>query len=297
MMSHKPLGMVVVAAAVAAVAGFATSQPQPSSPVAATQVDLPRSRTDSAALGQARQDPLAARLRGVLGQDPATAAVLQAAEASSVPVLGPADPALLRTARIYTGDRHYMMVVQRGDQIIEIYGTAKAFQSPTARPAPQGTPGRRPGLTAGPAALPVPGLAQQAPGAAPPTTARQVPATRPANVAAARARAVAPACPITNGGGDAVVREPAHAINRMAASGAMRYGTEGGTVTGGSVVTRTRAHAHEASRYAAKLLRTRRRTPATNDAGCVSVPPTTSWRGHDVVAHRLRPPRTPRDRA
>jgi len=193
MMSHKPLGMVVVAAAVAAVAGFATSQPQPSSPVAATQVDLPRSRTDSAALGQARQDPLAARLRGVLGQDPATAAVLQAAEASSVPVLGPADPALLRTARIYTGDRHYMMVVQRGDQIIEIYGTAKAFQSPTARPAPQGTPGRRPGLTAGPAALPVPGLAQQAPGAAPPTTARQVPATRPANVAAARARAVAAA--------------------------------------------------------------------------------------------------------
>ncbi|MDP3370126.1 MAG: hypothetical protein Q8M32_09800, partial [Brevundimonas sp.] len=63
-------GAVVVAAAFA---GVATSQTQPPSPVAATQVDLPRSSTDSAALGQARQDPLAARLRGVLGRDPASA--------------------------------------------------------------------------------------------------------------------------------------------------------------------------------------------------------------------------------
>lgn len=127
-------GAVVVAAAFA---GVATSQTQPPSPVAATQVDLPRSSTDSAALGQARQDPLAARLRGVLGQDPASARVLAVADASPVPVLAPADPALLRTARIFTGDRHYMLVVQRGDDVIEIYGATKAFRSPLSAPAGQ----------------------------------------------------------------------------------------------------------------------------------------------------------------
>lgn len=129
-------GAVVVAAALA---GVATSQTQPPSPVAATQVDLPRSRSDNAALAQARQDPLAARLRGVLGQDPASARVLSVADASPVPVLAPADPNLLRTARIFTGDRHYMMVVQRGDDVIEIYGATKAFRSPLSAPA--ATPG------------------------------------------------------------------------------------------------------------------------------------------------------------
>jgi hypothetical protein len=204
MMRNHTLGMIVAAGALAAMAGLATSQPQPASPAAATQVDLARSQTDNAALGQARQDPLAARLRGVLGQDPATAAVLQAAVASSVPVLGPADPALLRTARIYTGDRHYMLVVQRGDQIIEIYGSTKAFQSPTTPPVEPPTQGRRPGLTAvAPAALPVPGLVQQVPGAAPPTTtrqpttaARQATAVRTSNLAAARARTAAAAAAV-----------------------------------------------------------------------------------------------------
>jgi hypothetical protein len=127
-------GGVVVAAAVA---GMATSQPPPPSPVAATQVALPRSRADNAALAQARQDPLAARLRGVLAPDKDLASVLPLAEASPVPVLAPSDPALLRTAGLYTGDRHYMMVVQRGEQIIEIYGTTKAFQSPLAQPTAQ----------------------------------------------------------------------------------------------------------------------------------------------------------------
>ncbi|MDP3800875.1 hypothetical protein [Brevundimonas sp.] len=141
------VGSVILAAALA---GVATSQQAPPSPVAATQVDLPRSRTDSAALGQARQDPLAARLRGVLGQDPASARVLAVADASPVPVLAPADPDLLRTARIFTGDRHYMLVVQRGDQIIEIYGATKAFRSPLAQPAPQQPPTRPP--TTGPTA-------------------------------------------------------------------------------------------------------------------------------------------------
>jgi len=130
-------GGVVLAAALA---GVATSQTQPPSPVAATQIDLPRSRADIAALGQARQDPLAGRLRGVLRQDPASARVLAVADASPVPVLAPADPALLRTARIFTGDRHYMLVVQRGEQVIEIYGATKAFQSPLAPPAGQTAP-------------------------------------------------------------------------------------------------------------------------------------------------------------
>lgn len=120
-------GAVVLAAAAT---GVATSQQPPPSPVAATQVDVPRSRVEAAALAQARQDPLAPRLRGVLGQDRTSAEVLRVADASPVPVLGPADPALLRTARIFTGDRHYMMVVQQGERIIEIYGATKAFQSP-----------------------------------------------------------------------------------------------------------------------------------------------------------------------
>lgn len=119
--------------AAAAAAGVATSQQPPPSPVAATQVDLPRSRADAAALAQARQDPAAARLRGALARDKDLAPVLGLADSSPVPVLAPSDPALLRTARLYTGDRYYMMVVQRGEQIIEIYGTTKAFRSPLAQ--------------------------------------------------------------------------------------------------------------------------------------------------------------------
>ena len=111
------VGGVILAAALA---GVATSQQPPPSPVAAVQVDVPRSRADNAALASARRDPLAARLRGVLGQQPAAVRFLALVDASSVPVLAPADPALLRTAHIYTGDRHYMITVQRGEQIIEI---------------------------------------------------------------------------------------------------------------------------------------------------------------------------------
>lgn len=132
----------------AAFAGVATSQTQQPLPVAATQIDLPRSRSDIAALAQARQDPLAARLRGVLGQDRASARVLSVADASSVPVLAPADPALLRTARIFTGDRHYMLVVQRGDDVIEIYGATKAFRSPLSGVSPQAPPTAAPGTAA-----------------------------------------------------------------------------------------------------------------------------------------------------
>ena len=135
----------------AALAGAATSQQPPPSPVAAVQVDLPRSREDAAALAQARQDPLAARLRGVMGQDPRTAAMLQLAAESRVPILVPADRALLTGARLFTGDRHYMMSIERGDQVIEIYGSTKAFRSPVAR-----TPAAA-GQTAAPTRLAVAG--------------------------------------------------------------------------------------------------------------------------------------------
>lgn len=168
-------GGVILAAAIA---GAATSQQQPPSPVAAAQVDLPRSRADNAALGAAQKEPLTARLRGVLSQDPASQRVLAVADASPVPVLAPADPALLRTARIFTGDRHYMLVVQRGEQIIEIYGATKAFQSPIA-PAPQQPPARPP----------VAGTLTAVRPTAPTTLTRAGPRIAAARVAPAAARA------------------------------------------------------------------------------------------------------------
>ena len=126
--------------AFAVIAGVSTSQQQPPSPVAATQVDLPRSRTDNAALAQARQDPLAARMQGVLRQDRQSTAVLQLAQTSPVPVLAPADPVLIGGARLFTGDRHYMMVIERGEQVIEIYGSTKAFESPAGVTPPPAEP-------------------------------------------------------------------------------------------------------------------------------------------------------------
>jgi hypothetical protein len=129
-------GVVVTAAAVA---GVATSQQPPPSPVAATKVALAPSRADNAALAQARQDPVAARLRGVLAQGK-TPDFMQRVNASAVPVLTPADPALLASAEFDGGDGFYMLTVQRGEQIIEIYGATKAFQSPLGAPAPQTAP-------------------------------------------------------------------------------------------------------------------------------------------------------------
>lgn len=134
-MTYRTWLGVGAAITVAAIAGVTTSQQPPPSPIAATQVDLPRSRADNAALAQARQDPLAARMQGVLRQDRQSTAVLQLAQTSPVPVLAPADPALIGAARLFTGDRHYMMVIERGEQVIEIYGTTKAFESPAGPPA------------------------------------------------------------------------------------------------------------------------------------------------------------------
>lgn len=129
-------GGVIIAAAVA---GVATSQQQPPSPVAATVAPLTPSRADNAALAQARQDPVAARLRGVLAQGKSPD-FMQRVNASAVPVLAPADPGLLASAEFSGGDRFYMLTVQRGEQIIEIYGATKAFQSPLGAPAAQAAP-------------------------------------------------------------------------------------------------------------------------------------------------------------
>lgn len=150
----------------AGAAGVATSQQPPPSPVAATQVALTRSRADDAALAQARQDPLAARLRGVLAQTKG-ATFMPQVNASAVPVLAPGEAGLLGSAEFNGGDRFYMMTVQRGEQIVEIYGTTKAYQSPLAAPAAQ---------------------AAQAPTAARATATRTAPATatRGPRIAAAR---------------------------------------------------------------------------------------------------------------
>lgn len=136
-MSIRNRAFVAGVVAAAAVAGVATSQQQPPSPVAATQVALPRTRADNAALAQARQDPVSARLRGALNQNKGLTSLLQQVDASPVPVLAPAEMGLLDTAEFTTRDRVYMLTVQRGEQIIEIYGSVKAYQSPLAAPAAQ----------------------------------------------------------------------------------------------------------------------------------------------------------------
>ncbi|GLK49565.1 hypothetical protein GCM10017620_25380 [Brevundimonas intermedia] len=75
-----------------------------------------------------------------MGQGRTTAPILAQIEASPVPVLGPADPSLLSSARFYPGDRQYTLVVRKEGLIVEIFGSVRALQSPTgvapAAPAP-----------------------------------------------------------------------------------------------------------------------------------------------------------------
>jgi len=153
-MSIRNWALAGAVVALAAAAGVATSQQQAPSPTAATQVDLPRSRVDNAALAQARQDPVAARLRGVLAQNK-SATFMQQVNASDVPVLAPGDPGLLGSAEFNSGDRFYMMTVQRGETIIEIYGSTKAFRSPLGAPTVQTAPAAAPGTRATAARAPV----------------------------------------------------------------------------------------------------------------------------------------------
>lgn len=151
------VGSGLVAAAL--LAGSAWTQTGPGAPVDPNAPPVPAAvvltpdRAEAAALAQARQDPLAARLRGVLAQSPAAAALPQI-QASAVPVLGPQDPQLLSTARFHPGDGQYTLVVRDGETIIEIFGTTRALRSPTgvALPPPLVPPARR-AVTRGPTAL------------------------------------------------------------------------------------------------------------------------------------------------
>lgn len=118
------------AAAVLVAGSLALAQVAQTPRAGPVETRLAPSRVDSAALAQARQNPLAARLSTVLANDPAAARVLTQIQASPVPVLGPPDPGLLRAARFYPGDGQYTLVVRPAGQIVEIFGSTRAFQAP-----------------------------------------------------------------------------------------------------------------------------------------------------------------------
>ena len=130
-----------VGATLSVAAGLAWAQVQQAVRPRPAEVALPQSRAQRADLAQARTNPVAARARVTLQQSPDKADVLAAADASSVPVLGPASPALLRTARIFVSDAQYTLVVRDEGRLIEIHGTTRALQAPPEatwppRPAP-----------------------------------------------------------------------------------------------------------------------------------------------------------------
>jgi hypothetical protein len=163
-------GVVLLAAGVA---GVASSRQPAAPPLAATVVELPPAPAAQAAVARAQQDPLAARLRGVLSQTPTGRATLDAIAGSEVPVLGPDEPALLQAATFLDGARHYMLVIEQPGRIIEIYGSTQAFRAPAAAgdsaaptPAPPPAPGAAP--------RPLPGARQSA--------VRAVAVDRPQNV-------------------------------------------------------------------------------------------------------------------
>lgn len=151
------VGAGLLAAGLLAGTALTQTRPQPPAdpnapPVPAAVVLVP-DRAEAAALARARQDPLAARLRGGLAQGPARA-VVPLIQASTVPVLGPSDPALLATARFHPGDRQYTLVVRDGETIIEIFGTTRALRSPAAGPLPPPmTPPPPRAATRGPTAM------------------------------------------------------------------------------------------------------------------------------------------------
>lgn len=117
-------------AALLVVGGIALAQAvQPSGPTPVETTLVP-SRAESAALAEARQSPLAARLQTVLGNDPAAAGLLTRIQASDVPVIGPPDPGLLSAARFYPGERQFTLVVRPPGQIVEIFGSTRALQPP-----------------------------------------------------------------------------------------------------------------------------------------------------------------------
>lgn len=124
----------------AAIAGVATSQQPAPPPNAATQVGLTPSREEAADLARAQQDPLTTRFHRQLEQEKGLAGLGAQVAAATVPVLAPPDVGLLNAATFYNGDRHYMLVIEDTGRVIEIYGSAKAFQSPVAGGGVQAAP-------------------------------------------------------------------------------------------------------------------------------------------------------------
>ncbi|MFN7238308.1 MAG: hypothetical protein ACK5VL_11430 [Brevundimonas sp.] len=160
-MSIRTTSLSLVVLLIAGVAGVASSR-QPATPrLAASLTGLPMTPSAQKDLAAARQDPLAERLRGVLGQTPEGRGKLAAIAGSDVPVLGPADPGLLQGAAFLDGERHYMLVIEQPGRIIEIYGSTQAFQAPvgagdvgsTAIPTDPNAPGTGGSPRATPGAL------------------------------------------------------------------------------------------------------------------------------------------------
>lgn len=139
-------GVALLAAGIALTQNQQNPPPAPTGPTP-TEASLTPDRAEIAALGQARQDPMAARSRSILQQDRQRAPVLAAIQASTVPVLGPPDPALLRTARFHTGDRQYVLIVRGPGRVVEIFGATKALQPPPGAVIPPPQPRGRVALT------------------------------------------------------------------------------------------------------------------------------------------------------
>lgn len=121
------------------------------------ETPLTPSREAVAALAEARQNPLTARLQAALGSDPDGRRLLGQIMELRVPVIGPPDPRLLRTARFHPDDRQYTMVVRPPGQIIEIFGSTRAFRPPegvTLPPLPS-PPTAPPATTRAPPANPL----------------------------------------------------------------------------------------------------------------------------------------------
>lgn len=136
----KRLGSVAAWLLVAAAAGAALAQ-STARPVAVERPLQPSAR-DRALLDAQSKDPLGERARIVLRQNREQADLLTRAAASTTPVLAPADPALLQTARLRVEDRHYVLTLVAPGRNIEIHGASEALSAPaedaaTRRTAPR----------------------------------------------------------------------------------------------------------------------------------------------------------------
>lgn len=125
------------------VAPEATPKSQVSPPASGpvpVETTVPQSRAGAAALADARKSQMGERMRIVLSRGQDQGALLRQIQASTVPVLAPADPSLLSSARFYPGDDIYTLVLRSPGRIIQIFGSTKVFVAPEgAIPPPSAT--------------------------------------------------------------------------------------------------------------------------------------------------------------